>query len=102
MIKLISIKPSTNKEKKLMAQFMVDEKKRTIHFGAKGYFDYTLYYKQNKELAEKKKKAYIARHEKNEDFSDPLSAGSLARWILWNKETVESSINDFKKKFKLN
>jgi len=33
-------------------------------FGAKGMMDYTLYYKEDKELAEKRKKAYIARHKK--------------------------------------
>ena len=54
-ITLINITKSTNKEKKMMAKFIVNGRKRTIHFGAKDYFDYTLYYKQNKEIAEKKK-----------------------------------------------
>ena len=84
-----------------MAKFTVDDKKRTIHFGAKGYFDYTLYYKQNKDLAEKKKKAYIARHEVNENFNDPLTPGSLAKHILWSEPTIESAISKFKKKFNL-
>jgi hypothetical protein len=37
----------------------------------------------------------------NKNFNKPDSAGALSRWILWNKPSVESSIKDFKKKFKL-
>ena len=43
---------------------------KKISFGAKNYMDYTLYYKKyGKEIADKKKAAYIARHSKsNEDW----------------------------------
>jgi hypothetical protein len=37
----------------------------------------------------------------NENFNDPLTAGSLARWINWNKTTLSASIADFKKRFNL-
>jgi len=101
MVKLKSIKPSTDKSKKLTAVFDVNGKKKSVSFGAKGYKDFTIYSKENKALAEEKKKNYIARHKVNEDFSDFMSAGSLAKNILWNKSTVQASIADFKKKFNL-
>jgi hypothetical protein len=101
-MKLISIKPSTNKDKKLMATFeKPNGRQTTTHFGASGYMDYTKYYKQNKELAKQKKDAYIARHKVNEDFNDPTTAGALSRWILWSEPTIESAIRKFKKKFAL-
>ena len=51
---------------------------------------------------DKKKKAYLARHSRNdEDWNDYMSAGSLARYILWNKTTLAASIADYKNKFKL-
>ena len=100
-MKLISIKPSTNSDKKLMATFEINGRQRTTHFGAKGYFDYTKYYKQNKELAKQKKESYLARHKENENWNDPTSAGSLSRWILWHLPTIEASIADYKKRFNL-
>jgi hypothetical protein len=100
-MKLISIKPSTNSDKKLMATFEINGRQRTTHFGANGMMDYTKYYKQNKELAKQKKDSYIARHKVNENWNDPTSAGSLAKNILWNLPTIEASIKDFKKRFNL-
>ncbi len=99
-MKLIGIRPSTNKDKKLMATFEEKGREKTIHFGAKGLMDYTKYYKQDKEVAKVKRDAYLARH-RNENWNDPTTAGSLSRWILWNMPTVEESVKDFKKKFNL-
>ena len=49
-----------------------------------------------------RKKRYIERHSgMNEDWNDPLTAGALSRWILWNKPSFEDSIKDFKKRFNL-
>ena len=101
-MKLISIKPSTNKDKKLMATFERDNGRQvTTHFGASGYMDYTKYHKQDPKLAKEKKASYLARHKENEDWNDVTSAGALSRWILWNKTTIEASKADFKKKFDL-
>jgi hypothetical protein len=72
-----------------------DRERKKVHFGAKGsstYIDHQ---------DEKKKDAYIARHRVNENFNNPMTAGSLARFILWNKTTLSASINDFKKRFNL-
>ena len=101
-MKLIYIKVSTNKNKKLMAKFERNNGSQvTTHFGSKGNKDYTIYYKQDPDLAKQKRDSYIARHKVNEDWNDVTSAGSLAKNILWSEPTIEESIKKFKKKFNL-
>ena len=92
----VKITKSDNKDKKLKATFYEDDRKiKTVHFGAKGMSDYTIHKDDDR------KKRYLDRHRKNENWKDPMTAGSLSKNILWNKETLSSSIEDFKKKFNL-
>ena len=69
---------------------MVRLNNKTIHFGATGYDDYTTH------KDPKRKAQYIARHKNNEDWSDPETAGFWARWLLWNKPSINDSIADLK------
>lgn len=92
-MKLVSIKKSTRKEKKLMAIF--EDPKKTVHFGASGYSDFTIH--KNPE----RKQRYLARHSANENWNDPTTAGSLSRFLLWNKPTLKASIADFRRRFNL-
>lgn len=94
-IQLKSIKKSNKKDKKLMATFIKNNREKTIHFGAKGMSDYT------KHKDKERKKSYLSRHKKRENWNDPMTAGALSRWILWNKPSLKSSINDYKKRFSL-
>lgn len=71
-------------------------------FGAKGYKDYTIYYGENPVRATLKKAAYISRHRTTENWNDPKSAGALSRYILWNKSTVEASLSDYRRRFRMN
>jgi hypothetical protein len=64
-----------------------------ITFGAFGYEDFTQH--GDKE----RKRLYLNRHRKREDWNNPKTAGALSRWILWNKPTLEESINSYIKKF---
>ena len=91
----VEIKKSTNPNKKMMAVFYNSDGKKikTIHFGAAGMSDYT----QHKN--EERKSRYIARHSANESFNQPMTAGALSRWILWNMTSLRSSIADYKRKF---
>lgn len=94
-IKVI-IKKSNKEGKKLMAIFTMDNgRTRTTHFGASGMDDYT------KTRDKEQKQRYLKRHRRNENWNNPLSAGALSRWILWNKETRGASINDYKRRFNL-
>ena len=92
MVKLINIVKSNLKDKKYIAHWSDNSK---THFGASGYSDYTLHHD------DERKKLYIKRHKKNENWNDPKSAGALSRWILWNKRTIKDSVAYFKKKFNL-
>ena len=94
-MRLISIKPSDRPNKKYMAMFEDKHEFRIVYFGASGYTDYTTNHD------DEKKRLYLLRHRKNENWNDPISAGALSRWILWNKPTLNDSISDFKKRFNL-
>ena len=86
----IIIKPSNKPDKKYMAT--IDDRK-TIHFGQKNASDYTIH-KDNE-----RKQRYIDRHQKNENWNNPLTAGFYSRWITWNKPTITESIRDTNKRF---
>jgi len=83
---------STRADKKFM---VITPSGKKIHFGQKGAEDYTNH------LDEARKQRYIARHQKNEDWSDLNSAGFWARYLLWNKETILESIHDIDQKFNI-
>ena len=92
----VVIKKSTKPEKKLMAIFTMDNgRTRTTHFGASGMADYT------KTRDKEQKQRYLKRHRRNENWNAPMTAGALARWVLWNKETRGASISDYKRRFNL-
>ncbi len=87
----IEISPSERKDKKFKA---VIDNRKTIHFGSRGASDFTLH------KNEVRKQRYIDRHRKNEDWTDPNTAGFYAKHILWNKPTVKGSIKDVNQLFK--
>ena len=93
----IVISKSTNKNKKLMAEFFDDDKKiKTTHFGSAGMDDYTL-------TGDKKaRERYRVRHKKDLDTKDPTRAGYLSYYILWGDSTSrDKNIKDYKKRFNL-
>lgn len=94
-MRLVSIKPSTKPEKKLMATFENNGRTKTIHFGAKNMDDYTL--KKDKE----QRRLYRQRH-RTDKINVPDTAGSLSWHILWGDSTSKrENINNFKQKFKI-
>jgi hypothetical protein len=81
---------------KYTAVFFEDGKKiKTTHFGAEGMSDFT------KHKDPERKKQYIERHKGKESWENPMSAGALSRWVLWNKPTLSESIESYCKKFRL-
>jgi len=93
-MKSVEIKKSTRTGKKLMAIFYdCDKKIKTIHFGDSNYSDYTIH------KDESRRQRYIDRHRKSEDWENPMTGGTLALYILWNKPTINAGIADYKKKF---
>ena len=71
------------------------DNKKTIHFGAKMYEDYT------KHKDPERKKAYLTRHKKD-NYTNPLYAGFYATNLLWNKKTLKESIRDTNNKYNIN
>jgi len=96
-MKSVSITSSSKSGKKLQAVFTRDNgRTKTIHFGQAGAPDFTI----TKDKAQRKR--YLDRHRKNENWSNPESAGALSRWILWGPSTSrQENIRSFKKRFNL-
>ena len=88
---------SDKKDKKYKVVVEKDNKKKTIHFGAKGMSDYT----KNKDPA--RKSNYESRHKAREDWtkSGITTAGFWAKHILWNKPTIDESVKSTEKRFNL-
>jgi len=93
----VKIKPSDKKGKKYDAIFVLENgRTKTTSFGAKGFEDYT----QHKD--KQRRARYIARHRKNENWSAPMTAGALSRWILWGESAaLRTNISNYKKRFSL-
>jgi hypothetical protein len=97
----MEISDSSQKNKKLKASFYKIENGqrkylKVVNFGLKGsqtYLDHS---------DKDKRKQYIARHRKNENWNNYMSAGSLSRYLLWgDSSSLNTNIKKFKSKFKL-
>ena len=88
----VAIRKSSRAGKKWMAR--VND--TTIHFGARGYEDFTTH------GDEKRKASYLARHRTTENWTlgGVETAGGWARWLLWNQASLSASIADVNKRFK--
>jgi hypothetical protein len=77
-MKLKSVERTPNNKKAFVATFIKDDGKEKIQrFGTGSNFVLN----KNKTLEDRKN--YIARHRVNENFNDPVTAGSLSRHLLW-------------------
>lgn len=96
-LKLLKIVRSPRAEKKYRAYFSDGTH---TDFGAAGMQNYGGVGKE-RHIDKERKKRYLSRHKSRENWNNPKSAGSLSRWVLWNKETLKSSIADYKRRFNL-
>ncbi len=88
---------SSNPVKKYTIKFINEQTKRinTIHFGAAGMSDYTLH------KDDRRKALYQSRHQ-NDKINDLNYAGCWSMNLLWNKKTLDASIIDMERRFKIN
>ena len=86
----IAISRSPRKNKK----FVADVNGRKVHFGDSNYDDFTTH------RNEQRKKNYISRHRKNENWNDVRTAGFYAKNVLWNRPTISESLKDMNSRFK--
>ena len=70
--------------------------KKTVHFGAYGYDDYTV-----PPHDEDKNARYIERHNVNENWNDCTQAGTLSRNILWSNKSITDAIKIYYTRFNL-
>ncbi len=83
-----------------MVEIERDGRRKTIHFGARGYKDYTTFSALERE---QRKRNYISRHKDKEDWSQSGidTAGFWAKHILWNKPSIKASLADTRRLFNL-
>lgn len=97
-MKLLEFKKSTNPKKKWMAVFIKDTgRTKTTHFGDAKMEDYTQHHDRDR------RNNYLSRHGGGkETWSDPTTAGSLSRYILWGDSTsLSENLKNFKSRFSL-
>ena len=73
-------------------------KTKVVHFGAEGMSDFTIH------KDPERKARYLKRHNPkntNEDWNNPMTAGALSRWILWDKPSFDESVKGFIDRFNL-
>jgi hypothetical protein len=88
-MKLLGVHQSDKPEKKMYAELQSDSgRTKRVYFGQAGATDFV----QSKDP--ERKKRYIARHQANEDWSNPESAGFWSRWVLWNYTNKAEAIAD--------
>ena len=69
---------------------------KTVPFGSSQHSDFL----HHKDLLRRNR--YISRHSRSEHFNEPMTAGSLSKWILWGESTsLRENIRSFKKRFNL-
>lgn len=88
---LLNIEKSNRKHKRFMATFSNGKK---IHFG----LDNGSTYIDNNDIL--KRFNYLKRHEVNENWDNPYTAGTCSAYLLWgNHKTLKENMKDFNKVF---
>jgi len=96
MPKLLSVKPSDKPDKKWMATFDNNGRKKVTHFGAKGMDDFT----KTGDLEQRSR--YRKRHAKDLLTMDPTRAGMLSYYLLWgDSQSLQSNLAAYRKRFNL-
>ena len=75
--------------------YIITNDNKKVYFGAAGMSDFTIH------KDEARKQRYINRHKKNENWNDKDSKGAWARWLLWNKPTINESYEYIRRKFNI-
>ena len=91
---VVKLTPSPRREKKWRVTFGATG--RHVDFGAKGYTDFLL------SKDPERMKRYVSRHSKmGEHWSDPMTPGFWARWLLWSRPTLAGAKKLIEHKFSI-
>lgn len=89
---------SPRTDKKMVAIFYDDDRIiKKVHFGSKSMSDYSIHKDINRKKLFLNRFHRLIQKYKNDKFS-PMT---LSHLILWNHPDLETSINDYKRKFNL-
>ena len=92
-MRLVSVEPSRLATKKYTAIY---DNGQRVHFGAKGYTDYTLGASDNK------RQNYWNRHMKDLNVDNPVSPAYLSLYVLWGaSHDIKENIKYYKERFGL-
>ena len=88
------LQDGTAKGKRYKAVFYDENGKKikTTQFGSSSHDNYTTHWDKER------KESYRKRHANNK-INEPMSAGALSWYLLWNKPTFKQSIKDFEERF---
>lgn len=92
------LEPANDSKHKWVGIFQdpVTKTERRVPFGSFGMSDYTI----NRDPL--RRANYLSRHQTRENWNDPMTAGSLSRWILWGETTsLQTNVRRFKQRFGL-
>lgn len=95
-IRIEKLPSSSAKKYKVILKNLNTNRTKTIQFGATGYDNYT-----SGHLNEERRKNYIARHEKREDWtkSGVDTAGFWSYHFLWKYKTFKEALQNIKSKY---
>ena len=103
-IQFLKLIKSKNKDKKYTAIFNIvksngDKAILERSFGYNNPDDKNNDYTKHGDL--ERRNRYIIRHEKDLNTGDPSRAGFLSMFLLWNKPSLKSSVNDYNKRLRV-
>ena len=103
-IQFLKLMKSKNKNKKYTAIFNItksngDKAVLERSFGYNNPDDKTNDYTRHGDI--ERRNRYIIRHEKDLNTNDPSRAGYLSMFLLWNKPSLKSSVNDYNKRLRV-
>ena len=88
--------PSDKNNKKFMVKVKKDNKIYWIYFGQNGYQHYT-----EGHLDEARRKLYVIRHKRNENWTDYNSPGFWSYYYLWKYKTYKEAYKNIIKKINI-
>lgn len=101
-MKLLDVVPANDKVHKYEAIFLQDSgRKKTVKFGNINYSDFLQYSKTDGDLAKDRRRLYLTRHKKTENWDKPMTPGALSRWILWEEPSLSEAVKKYRDKFHL-
>ena len=101
------ISKSKAKNKKLAIKILYKDdngkqRQKTFNIGQEGCDDYPTACMRNIDTAESVKEVHLKRLRKTIDESDHLKKSWWGKNLLWNKPTIEESIEDIKQRYGAN